>query len=107
MRPNTREFGIFSTKRNKPVSTSMLTRMFVPNPKKAFQSLATHKVGLRIAVAIKIPLKVAHTPPRENEIPGWRRASRHRSGRSRNRQSERARHPPPPRGVQWLQTEKP
>src|ERR1700687_5778192 len=45
MRPNTSESGIFSTKRNSPVSTSMLTRMLVPNPKNAFQSPGVHKVG--------------------------------------------------------------
>ena len=38
MRPNTIASGIFSTKRNRPVSTSMLTRMLVPKPKNAFQS---------------------------------------------------------------------
>src|SRR5882757_6267218 len=45
MRPNTSESGIFSTKRRSPVSTSMLTRILVPNPKKAFQSPGVHKVG--------------------------------------------------------------
>ena len=34
MRPNTRSSGIFSTKRSRPVSTSRLTRMLVPKPKK-------------------------------------------------------------------------
>ena len=38
MRPNTIASGIFKTKRNSPVSTSMLTRMLVPKPKNAFQS---------------------------------------------------------------------
>ena len=45
MRPNTSESGIFSTKRNRPVSTSMLTRMLVPNPKNAFQSPGVHRSG--------------------------------------------------------------
>src|SRR5262249_3262627 len=35
MRPKTSESGIFNTNRNKPVSTSILTRILVPNPKKA------------------------------------------------------------------------
>ena len=47
MRPNTSESGIFSTKRNRPVSTSMLTRILVPNPKKAFQSPGVHNAGLK------------------------------------------------------------
>ena len=46
MRPNTRLSGIFSTKRNSPVSTSMLTRMLVPKPKNAFQSPGVHNTGL-------------------------------------------------------------
>ena len=45
MRPNTIESGIFSTKRNRPVSTSMLTRMLVPKPKKAFQSPGVQSFG--------------------------------------------------------------
>jgi hypothetical protein len=51
MRPNTSESGIFSTKRNSPVSTSMLTRMLVPKPKKAFQSPGVHNAGLNSDVA--------------------------------------------------------
>jgi hypothetical protein len=47
MRPNTSESGIFSTKRNSPVSTSMLTRMLVPKPKNAFQSPGVHSAGLK------------------------------------------------------------
>ena len=42
--------GIFSTKRNSPVSTSMLTRMLVPNPNSAFQSPGVHKAGLKVDV---------------------------------------------------------
>ena len=57
MRPNTSEFGIFSTNRNSPVSTSMLTRMLVPKPKNAFQSVAVHSAGLRVVATI------AATPP--------------------------------------------
>src|ERR1035437_7129174 len=45
MRPNTSVSGIFSTKRNSPVSTSMLTRMLVPKPKNAFQSPGVHNTG--------------------------------------------------------------
>ena len=45
MRPNTIESGIFSTKRNRPVSTSMLTRMLVPKPKNAFQSPGVQRAG--------------------------------------------------------------
>ena len=51
MRPNTSESGIFSTKRNRPVSTSMLTRMLVPKPNKAFQSPGVHNTGLKPDVA--------------------------------------------------------
>ena len=47
MRPNTSESGIFSTNRNRPVSTSMLTRILVPKPKKAFQSPGVHNAGLK------------------------------------------------------------
>src|SRR5215470_15708440 len=54
MRPKTSESGIFSTKRNRPVSTSMLTRMLVPNPKNAFQSPAVHKAGRFISDAVAV-----------------------------------------------------
>src|SRR5205823_1099164 len=47
MRPNTSSSGILSTKRNKPVSTSRLTRMLVPKPNSAFQSPGVHNAGLR------------------------------------------------------------
>jgi hypothetical protein len=50
MRPNTIESGIFSTKRNRPVSTSMLTRMLVPKPNRAFQSPGVHNTGLKVDV---------------------------------------------------------
>ena len=56
MRPNTSESGIFSTKRNKPVSTSMLTRILVPKPKKAFQSPGVHNAGLKPAVPVVLVL---------------------------------------------------
>ena len=72
MRPNTSESGIFSTKRNRPVSTSMLTRMLVPKPKKAFQSVAVHSTGLRVVAVI-----VARLPSREF----LRCASRYGGGR--------------------------
>src|SRR5262249_24158835 len=49
MRPNTSESGILSTKRKRPVSTSMLTRMLVPNPKNAFQS-----PGVQIAPRVQM-----------------------------------------------------
>jgi hypothetical protein len=54
MRPNTSESGIFSTKRSSPVSTSMLTRMLVPNPKNAFQSPEVHKVGVLVSDAVDV-----------------------------------------------------
>src|SRR6478735_10093785 len=54
MRPNTSESGIFSTKRKRPVRTSMLTRMLVPNPKNAFQSLGVHSAGRFISDAIDV-----------------------------------------------------
>ncbi len=62
MRPNTSESGIFSTKRNSPVSTSMLTRILVPKPKNAFQSPGVHNTGLKsplfavVVVLIVMPL---------------------------------------------------
>ena len=39
--------GIFKTNNNSPVSVKRLTRMFVPNPKKAFQSPGTQSFGLK------------------------------------------------------------
>src|SRR5690242_904018 len=55
MRPNTSWSGILSTKRKRPVRTSMLTRMLVPNPKKAFQSPGVQMVGRRdLSVTIVI-----------------------------------------------------
>jgi len=54
MRPKTSESGIFSTNRNRPVSTSMLTRMLVPNPKNAFQSPETHRVGLFMYAVVAV-----------------------------------------------------
>ena len=56
MRPNTRESGIFSTKRSRPVSISMLTRMLVPNPKNAFQSPGVHKAGLKSPFCVPVVL---------------------------------------------------
>src|SRR5581483_7884158 len=63
MRPNTRLSGIFKTKRSRPVSTSMLTRMLVPKPKNAFQSPDVHSAGLNsdlpavpVDVLMRIPL---------------------------------------------------
>src|SRR5260370_1242576 len=52
MRPNTMESGIFSTSRSRPVSTSMLTRMLVPKPKKAFHSPETHSAGFLAIAAL-------------------------------------------------------
>src|SRR3984885_3091541 len=49
MRPNTSSSGILSTKRSRPVNTSMLTRMLVPKPKNAFQSPGTQSFGPRVA----------------------------------------------------------
>ena len=54
MRPKTSASGIFSTKRSRPVSTSTLTRMLVPNPKKAFQSPGTQRRSLRGAVIAEV-----------------------------------------------------
>ena len=54
MRPKTMELGIFTTNRNRPVRTSMLTRMLVPKPKKAFQSPLVHTGGLYAAVAVLV-----------------------------------------------------
>ena len=54
MRPKTSASGIFSTNRNRPVSTSMLTRILVPKPKKAFQSPGAHKIGRKPAVDVVI-----------------------------------------------------
>src|SRR6476646_2190799 len=54
MRPKTSESDIFSTKRKRPVRTSMLTRMLVPNPKNAFQSPGVHSTGRFISDAIDV-----------------------------------------------------
>src|ERR1700730_12834492 len=54
MRPKTSESGIFSTKRNSPVSTNMLTRMLVPNPKNAFQSPGVHRTGRFISDVVAV-----------------------------------------------------
>src|SRR4249920_116717 len=54
MRPKTSESGIFSTKRKRPVSTSMFTRMLVPNPKNAFQSPGVHRAGRFISDVIDV-----------------------------------------------------
>src|SRR6516162_7605613 len=54
MRPKTSESGIFNTNRNKPVSTSILTRILVPNPKNAFQSPAVHKAGRFISDTVAV-----------------------------------------------------
>jgi hypothetical protein len=44
--------GIFNTNRRRAVKVSKLTRIFVPKPKKAFQSPATQSLGLVIVVVI-------------------------------------------------------
>src|SRR5256886_9035552 len=54
MRPKTSESGIFNTNRNKPVRTSIWTRLLVPNPKNAFQSPAVHKAGRFISDAVAV-----------------------------------------------------
>src|SRR5438105_2584082 len=46
--PKTSSSGIFSTKRRSAVSVRRLTRMFVPKPKKAFQSPGTHSLGFEV-----------------------------------------------------------
>src|SRR5258707_259980 len=56
MRPKTSASGIFSTNRNRPVSTNMLTRILVPKPKKAFQSPGAHKTGRKPAVDVVVGL---------------------------------------------------
>ncbi len=92
MRPNTSESGIFSTKRNRPVKTSMLTRMLVPKPKKAFQSPGVHRTGLKsdlpavpvmlvliviplLLLSLKSPVKVPPVPRLNSvtqpKIPPW------------------------------------
>src|SRR4051812_37877913 len=43
---NTMSGGIFNTNKSSPLSVSRLTRMFVPKPKKAFQSPGTQSLGL-------------------------------------------------------------
>src|SRR6202035_360602 len=60
-----------STKRNRPVSTSMLTRMLVPKPKKAFQSPGVHKIGRKpvVDVVVVIARSLAGGSGRK-----WRRA---------------------------------
>src|SRR5436305_4715058 len=60
MRPKTSESGILSTKRNKPVSTSMLTRMLVPNPKKEFQSPDVQMAGWYLPV-VTMRSVIAHS----------------------------------------------
>src|SRR6266478_3867905 len=54
MRPKTSESGIFNTNRNRPVSTSILTRILVPNPKNAFQSPAVHTAGRFISDVVTV-----------------------------------------------------
>src|SRR4029079_12526615 len=95
MRPNTIESGIFSTKRNRPVSTSMLTRMLVPKPKKALQSPGVQIFGSYVAVvevAMTCPLWVkqafSKSPARELEC--RRLQHRERGGRVRDPAEDRA-----------------
>src|SRR3954447_3755638 len=54
IRPKTIASGILMTKRSRPVSTSMLTRMLVPKPKNAFQSPGVQSAGL-LAVIVSPP----------------------------------------------------
>src|SRR5450432_435442 len=56
MRVNTIWSGILSTNLSSVESTSKLTRMLVPNPKKAFQSPGVHSFGL-LSVVIALPLR--------------------------------------------------
>ena len=46
MRPKMMSPGICSTNCSSPVSTSRLTRMLVPKPKKAFQSPGVQSLGV-------------------------------------------------------------
>src|SRR5947209_8764451 len=82
MRPNTIASGIFSTKRNRPVSTSMLTRMLVPKPKKAFQSPGVQNFGgcllVMAIVMTRSPQLIAHKLQRR------RPQRRERAGRVRH-----------------------
>src|SRR5689334_7960685 len=64
MRPNTIESGILSTKRNRPVSTSMLTRMLVPKPKNAFQSVIVQTFGRKILVSVMLIARSCRMPAR-------------------------------------------
>src|SRR6266704_44458 len=75
MRPNTSSSGIFSTKRNRPVSTSMLTRMLWPKPKKAFQSPGTHSFGLVLSVvtAMSLSLVASYSNETSRSAPADRR----------------------------------
>src|SRR5580700_8093957 len=52
MRWKTSSSGILRTKRNRPVSTSKLTRILVPNPKNAFQSPGVHNFGSSAGVDV-------------------------------------------------------
>src|SRR6202790_2823150 len=65
MRPNTSSSGILRTKRRRPVSTSMLTRMLVPKPKNAFQSPGVHIAG-RFIVASVMPRSPVCCPAGSN-----------------------------------------
>src|SRR6202012_5328742 len=56
MRVNTIWSGILSTNLSSVESTNRLTRMLVPNPKKAFQSPGVHSFGL-LSVVIALPLR--------------------------------------------------
>src|SRR6516165_1130094 len=77
MRPKTSESGIFSTKRRSPVSTSMLTRMLVPKPKKAFQSPGVHNGGCLAADDV-----IARSCPWPPLILGFRSGLRGKGARS-------------------------
>ena len=65
MRPNTSESGIFSTKRNSPVSTSMLTRMLVPKPNKRVPVARRPQCRLesRTVPAVPVMLVLIVMPP--------------------------------------------
>src|SRR5262244_870640 len=77
MRPKTSESGIFSTKRNKPVSTSMLTRMLVPKPKKAFQSPGVQSLGSNLGVAVAVAVVMDRSPSRTNPRPARLEGGQH------------------------------
>src|SRR6516225_9612891 len=94
MRLNTIESGILITKRNKPVSTSILTKMLVPKPKNALKSPVVHNFGRNPAVAVAVV--IARSPPWQ--IPKKPAAMLKRAHMPFDGRRLRTREPPPPGG---------